>query len=71
MKYAELTKSQQNKVFTEIAKEYMQNGETFESAIKCTKAHIKGIDEYCNGNGGFKLVDYSPYEDGTDIRVEW
>ena len=65
MKFAELTEQQQNKIFTAIVKEAMENGESFAEAIKVAKAYIKDID------GRFTLVDYSPDEDGTDIRVEW
>ena len=65
MKFAELTKEQQNKTFTEIVKRFMkENGETFKDAIECAKEYIIDKDD-------FELVDYSPDEDGTDIRVEW
>lgn len=65
MKFKDLTKEQQNKTFTEIVKRFMQeNGETFLNAIKCAKAYIQQKND-------FEIVDYSPYEDGTDIRVEW
>ena len=65
MKFAELTEQQQNKIFTSIVKEAMENGENFADAIKVAKEYIADID------GRFTLVDYSPDEDGTDIRVEW
>lgn len=65
MKFKELTEQQQNKTFTKIVKEFMENGETFKDAIVCAKEYIKDID------GRFALVDYSPDEDGTDIRIEW
>ena len=65
MKFKELTTKQQNEVFTEIVKVYMEeNGETFNDAIECAKEYIADKDD-------FELVDYSPDEDGTDIRVEW
>ena len=65
MKFTELTKSQQNEVFTKIVKWVMkENGETFKDAIKSTKVYIADKDD-------FEFVDYSPDEDGTDIRVEW
>lgn len=65
MKFTELTKSQQNKTFTEIVKRFMEeNGETFKDAVECAK-------EYVADKNDFELVDYSPDNDGTDIRVEW
>lgn len=65
MKFTKLTKSQQNEVFTEIVKWVMkENGETFKDAIESAKEYIADKDD-------FELVDYSPDEDGTDIRVEW
>ncbi len=65
MKFAELTESQQKRVFKEIAQEFMDNGERQVVAFECAKEYIEDID------GRFTLVDYSPDEDGTDIRVEW
>ena len=65
MKFTELSKKQQNQVFTEIVKAFMnENGETFKDAAECAKAYVADKDD-------FELVDYSPNEDGTDIRVEW
>lgn len=65
MKFAELTKKQQNQVFTEIVKAFMEeNGETFKDAVECAKEYVANKDD-------FTLVDYSMDEDGTDIRVEW
>ena len=65
MKFTKVTKSQQNEVFTEIVKWVMkENGETFKDAIESAKEYIADKDD-------FELVDYSPDEDGTDIRVEW
>jgi hypothetical protein len=43
----------------------MDNGEREAVAFECAKEYIEDID------GRFTLVDYSPDEDGTDIRVEW
>lgn len=65
MKFKELTKEQQNKVFTEIVKAFVEeNGETFKDAVECAKEYVADKDN-------FELVDYSPDDDGTDIRVEW
>lgn len=65
MKFSELSKAQQNKTFTEIVKRFVEeNRETFKDAIECAKEYIADKDD-------FELVDYSPDEDGTDIRVEW
>ena len=65
MKFTELTKKQQEKVFSEIVKWCMEeNGESFEDAIESVKSYVSDKDD-------FELVDYSPDEDGSDIRVEW
>ena len=64
VKFEELTKKQQKKVFAEIVQAFIEeNGESKADAIECAKSYI--IDNE------FELVDYSPDEDGTDIRVEW
>lgn len=67
MKFAELTEKQRNKVFTEIVRAFMENGETFEDAMVCAKQVIEDKDR----DNIFTLVDYSPDEDGTDMRVEY
>lgn len=67
MKFAELTEAQRNKVFTEIVRAFMENGETFEDAMECAKQVIEDLDR----DNRFYLEDYSPDEDGTDIRVEY
>lgn len=65
MKFTELTKKQQEKVFTEIMKWCMEeNRESFKDAIESAKSYVSDKDD-------FELVDYSPDEDGSDIRVEW
>lgn len=65
MRFTELSKAHQNQVMTEIVKRFMEeNGETFKDAAECAKAYVADKDD-------FELVDYSPDEDGTDIRVEW
>lgn len=67
MRFKELTKAQQNRVRTEIAKAFMENGETLPMAAKCAEEVIKDLDEA----NRFYLVDYSLDEDGSDIRVEY
>ena len=63
MKFTELTKKQQKAVIAEVAKAFIENGETEADAIECAKEYVRDCD--------FRLVDYSPDEDGSDIRVEY
>lgn len=63
VKFEELTEAQQKQVFKEIVKAYMDRGERQADAFECAKEYVE--------NKEFELVDYSPDEDGTDIRVEW
>ena len=65
MKFAELSKQQQREVLEEIAKEFRNNGLAATEAVLQAKAYIEDID------GRFTIIDYSPDEDGSDLRVEW
>lgn len=61
MKFTELPKNLQKKTFNEIVSHYEKVKEL--NPVECAKSYIECAN--------FEIVDYSPDEDGSDLKVEW
>lgn len=61
MNFNQLPKDLQKKTFKEIVAHYERAKEL--NPVECAKLYIECAN--------FEIVDYSPDEDGTDLRVEW
>lgn len=76
MTYKELPKWAQKKAKERVKQQYLELDEEAREAGEnvpyYTDKELETVAmAYLNDIDSFELVDYSPDEDGTDIRVEW